>query len=152
MITREQLRLNQTWLRPETLPETEAVRVIGQPLAREASLLELLRRPGVTYEALLSLPGAGEAVADAEVAQQLEIQAKYAGYIERQAQEIELQRRHEETALPPDLDYHNVHGLSVEARQKLAAHRPATLGQAGRLSGMTPAAISLLLIHLRRRA
>jgi tRNA uridine 5-carboxymethylaminomethyl modification enzyme len=152
MIAREQARLNQTWLHPEALPETEAVRVIGQPLAREASLMELLRRPEVSYESLLSLPGAGEAVADAEVAQQLEIQAKYAGYIERQAQEIELHRRHEETALPPDLDYHNVHGLSVEARQKLAAHRPATLGQAGRLSGMTPAAISLLLIHLRRRA
>ncbi|MHB1142082.1 MAG: tRNA uridine-5-carboxymethylaminomethyl(34) synthesis enzyme MnmG [Sulfuricaulis sp.] len=152
MIAREQERLKQTWLRPEALPETEAVRVMGQPLAREASLMELLRRPEVSYEALLSLPGAGVAVADAEVAQQLEIQAKYAGYIERQAQEIELHRRHEETALPPDLDYHIVHGLSVEARQKLAAHRPATLGQAGRLSGMTPAAISLLLIHLRRRA
>jgi tRNA uridine 5-carboxymethylaminomethyl modification enzyme len=152
MIVREQERLNQTWLRPESLPQDDAMRVIGQPLAREASLMELLRRPGVTYESLLSLPGAGEAVADAEVAQQLEIQAKYAGYIERQAQEIELHRRHEETVLPQDLDYHNVHGLSVEARQKLAAHRPATLGQAGRLSGMTPAAISLLLIHLRRRA
>jgi tRNA uridine 5-carboxymethylaminomethyl modification enzyme len=152
MIAREQARLNRTWLRPETLPEADAVRVIGQALAREASLMDLLRRPGVTYEALLSLPGAGEAVTDAEVAQQLEIQAKYAGYIERQAQEIELHRRHEETVLPQDLDYHNVHGLSVEARQKLAAHRPATLGQAGRLSGMTPAAVSLLLIHLRRRA
>ena len=152
MIVREQERLNQTWLRPESLPQDDAMRVIGQPLAREASLMDLLRRPGVTYESLLSLPGAGEAVADAEVAQQLEIQAKYAGYIERQAQEIELHRRHEETVLPQDLDYHNVHGLSVEARQKLAAHRPATLGQAGRLSGMTPAAISLLLIHLRRRA
>jgi tRNA uridine 5-carboxymethylaminomethyl modification enzyme len=152
MIVREQERLNQTWLRPESLPQDDAMRVIGQPLAREASLMELLRRPEVSYESLLSLPGAGEAVADAEVAQQLEIQAKYAGYIERQAQEIELHRRHEETALPQDLDYHIVHGLSVEARQKLAAHRPATLGQAGRLSGMTPAAISLLLIHLRRRA
>jgi tRNA uridine 5-carboxymethylaminomethyl modification enzyme len=152
MIVREQERLNQTWLRPESLPQDDAMRVIGQPLAREASLMELLRRPEVSYESLLSLPGAGEAVADTEVAQQLEIQAKYAGYIERQAQEIELHRRHEETALPQDLDYHIVHGLSVEARQKLAAHRPATLGQAGRLSGMTPAAISLLLIHLRRRA
>jgi tRNA uridine 5-carboxymethylaminomethyl modification enzyme len=152
MIVREQKRLNQTWLRPESLPQDDAMRVIGQPLAREASLMELLRRPEVTYESLLSLPGAGAAVTDTEVAQQLEIQAKYAGYIERQAQEIELHRRHEETALPQDLDYHNVHGLSVEARQKLAAHRPATLGQAGRLSGMTPAAISLLLIHLRRRA
>jgi tRNA uridine 5-carboxymethylaminomethyl modification enzyme len=151
MIAREQERLNKTWLRPELLAEHDAMRVIGQPLAREASLMELLRRPEISYESLLSLPGAGEAVADAEVAQQLEIQAKYAGYIERQAEEIELHRRHEETALPQDLDYHNVHGLSVEVRQKLAAYRPATLGQAGRLSGMTPAAISLLLIHLRRR-
>jgi tRNA uridine 5-carboxymethylaminomethyl modification enzyme len=151
MIAREQERLNKTWLRPELLAEHDAMRVIGQPLAREASLMELLRRPEISYESLLSLPGAGEAVADAEVAQQLEIQAKYAGYIERQAEEIELHRRHEETALPQDLDYHNVHGLSVEVRQKLATYRPATLGQAGRLSGMTPAAISLLLIHLRRR-
>ncbi len=151
MIAREQERLNKNWLRPESLPEHDAIRVIGQPLAREASLMELLRRPEVSYEALMSLPGTGEAITDPEVAQQLEIQAKYAGYIERQAEEIELHRRHEETALPHDLDYHNVHGLSVEARQKLAAHRPATLGQAGRLSGMTPAAISLLLIHLRRR-
>ena len=151
MIAREQERLKKTWLRPDFCPAEETTRVIGQPLARAASLLELLRRPEVSYEALLSLPGAGEAVSDAEVAQQLEIQAKYAGYIERQSEEIERHRRHEETALPQDLDYHNVHGLSVEARQKLAAHRPATLGQAGRLSGMTPAAISLLLIHLRRQ-
>jgi len=150
-IAREQERLQTTWLHPETIPEPEAARVTGQPLARAASLLELLRRPEVSYHTLMSLPGAGAAVADAEVAQQLEIQAKYAGYIERQSEEIESHRRHEETALPPDLDYHVVHGLSVEARQKLAAHRPATLGQAGRLSGMTPAAISLLLIHLRRR-
>ena len=151
MIAREQERLKITWLCPDSLPEKDAVRVIGQPLAREASLMELLRRPEVSYETLMTLSAAGAAVADAEVAQQLEIQAKYAGYIERQSEEIARHRRHEETALPPDLDYHNVHGLSVEVRQKLAAHRPATLGQAGRLSGMTPAAISLLLIHLRRQ-
>ncbi|MCR4345720.1 MAG: tRNA uridine-5-carboxymethylaminomethyl(34) synthesis enzyme MnmG [Sulfuricaulis sp.] len=151
MIAREQERLKKTWLHPEVLPMEDVVRVIGQPLARAASLMELLRRPEVTYDALMSLPGCGEAVADAEVAQQLEIQAKYAGYIERQSEEIELHRRHEETVLPQDLDYQNVHGLSIEARQKLVSHRPATLGQAGRLSGMTPAAISLLLIHLRRK-
>jgi tRNA uridine 5-carboxymethylaminomethyl modification enzyme len=150
-IAYEQEHLKQTWLRPESLPAEDAVRVIGQPLARAASLMELLRRPEVTYAALMSLPGAGKAVADVEVAQQLEIQAKYAGYIERQSEEIEWHRRHEETVLPQDLDYHNVHGLSVEARQKLVSHRPVTLGQAGRLSGMTPAAVSLLLIHLRRR-
>ena len=150
-IVREQARLRKTWLRPETCPAEDATRVIGQPLTREATLMELMRRPGVSYEALLSLPGAGTALSDLDVTQQLEIQAKYAGYIERQSEEIAQHRRHEETALPPDIDYHNVHGLSVEVRQKLAAHRPATLGQAGRLSGITPAAISLLLIHLRRK-
>ena len=150
-ITREQERLKKTWLRPESLPPADAVRVIGQPLAREATLLELLRRPEVSYEALMSLPGAGAAVTDVEVAQQLEIQAKYAGYIERQQEEIERHRRHEETALPRDFAYHHVRGLSFEVRQRLAAHRPTTLGQAGRLSGITPAAISLLLVHLRRK-
>jgi tRNA uridine 5-carboxymethylaminomethyl modification enzyme len=99
----------------------------------------------------MSLPGAGAALGDRDIAQQLEIQAKYAGYIDRQAEEIEHHRRHEDTRLPDDLDYHRVHGLSTEVRQKLAAHRPATLGQAARLSGVTPAAISLLLIHLRRK-
>jgi len=150
-ITRGQERLKNIRLHPESLPGAEAIRVLGQPLARETSLMELLRRPQVSYETLMSLPGAGEALADAEVAQQLEIQAKYAGYIERQEEEIELHRRHEETLLPQDLDYRGVHGLSIEVRQKLTAHRPATLGQAGRISGITPAAISLLLIHLRRK-
>jgi tRNA uridine 5-carboxymethylaminomethyl modification enzyme len=150
-ITREQERLKKTWLHPESLPEEDAIRVIGQPLARAASLMELLRRSEVSYAALMSLPGAGVAAVDTEAADQLEIQAKYAGYIERQQEEIALHRRHEETALPQDFDYHHVRGLSVEVRQKLVSHRPATLGQAGRLSGITPAAISLLLVHLRRR-
>ncbi|MHB8622438.1 MAG: tRNA uridine-5-carboxymethylaminomethyl(34) synthesis enzyme MnmG [Sulfuricaulis sp.] len=151
VMSREQARLMTTWLRPEALPAAASQRVFGQPLTGHASLMELLRRPEVSYAALMSLPGAGQAVADAEVAQQLEIQAKYAGYIERQDEEIARHRRHEETALPHDFDYHNVYGLSIEVRQKLSAHRPATLGQAGRISGITPAAISLLLIHLRRR-
>jgi tRNA uridine 5-carboxymethylaminomethyl modification enzyme len=150
-INREQERLNKTWLHPESLPQEDAIRVIGQPLARAASLMELLRRSEVSYAALMSLPGAGAAVVDAEAADQLEIQAKYAGYIERQHEEIELHRRHEETVLPLDFDYHVVRGLSVEVRQKLVSQRPATLGQAGRLSGVTPAAISLLLVHLRRK-
>jgi tRNA uridine 5-carboxymethylaminomethyl modification enzyme len=150
-INREQERLNKTWLHPESLPEEDAIRVIGQPLARAASLMELLRRSEVSYAALMSLPGAGVAAVDTEAADQLEIQAKYAGYIERQREEIALHRRHEETALPQDFDYHHVRGLSVEARQKLVSHRPTTLGQAGRLSGVTPAAISLLLVHLRRK-
>jgi tRNA uridine 5-carboxymethylaminomethyl modification enzyme len=129
----------------------DALRVIGQPLARAASLMELLRRSEVSYAALMSLHGAGVAAVDAEAADQLEIQAKYAGYIERQQEEIALHRHHEETALPQDFDYQRVRGLSVEVRQKLVSHRPATLGQAGRLAGVTPAAISLLLVHLRRR-
>src|SRR3990167_8047112 len=150
-IIREQERLKKTWLQPESLPKEDAIRVIGQPLARTASLMELLRRSEVSYAALMSQPGAGAAAVDAEVAGQLEIQAEYAGYIERQQEEIALHRRHEETALPQDFDYHHVRGLSVEVRQKLVSHRPATLGQAGRLAGITPAAISLLLVHLRRR-
>ena len=150
-IIREQERLKKTWLQPESLPKEDAIRVIGQPLARTASLMELLRRSEVSYAALMSLPGAGAAAVDAEATDQLEIQAKYAGYIERQQEEIALHRHHEETALPQDFDYHHVRGLSAEVRQKLVSHRPATLGQAGRLSGITPAAISLLLVHLRRR-
>jgi tRNA uridine 5-carboxymethylaminomethyl modification enzyme len=150
-ICREQERLKKTWLHPESLPQEDAIRVIGQPLARAASLMELLRRSEVSYAALMSLPGAGAAAVDAETADQLEIQAKYAGYIERQQEEIALHRHHEETVLPQDFDYHHVRGLSVEVRQKLVSHRPATLGQAGRLSGVTPAAISLLLVHLRRQ-
>ena len=151
-IAREQERLAKTWLRPEHIPAEDALRVLGQPLAQAGSLLELLRRSEVSYETLMTLPGAGTAVTDAEVAQQLEIQAKYAGYITRQSAEIEQHRRHEETCLPENFDYHNVRGLSVEVRQKLSAQRPATLGQAARLSGVTPAAISLLLVHLKRRS
>jgi tRNA uridine 5-carboxymethylaminomethyl modification enzyme len=150
-ITREQERLKKTWLHPESLPQEDAIRVIGQPLVRAASLMELLRRSEVSYASLMTLPDAGAAAADAEAAEQIEIQAKYAGYIERQQEEIALHRHHEETTLPPDFDYHGVRGLSVEVRQKLVTHRPATLGQAGRLSGVTPAAISLLLVHLRRK-
>jgi tRNA uridine 5-carboxymethylaminomethyl modification enzyme len=151
-IEREQARLARTFVVPGKAAEADIVRVLGAPLAREASLAELLRRPGVSYEALMSLPGAGEGVGDAEVAQQLEIQARYAGYIERQSEEIAAHRRHEETRLPEDLDYTVVRGLSNEVRQKLAAHRPATLGQAARISGVTPAAISLLLVYLKRRS
>jgi tRNA uridine 5-carboxymethylaminomethyl modification enzyme len=99
----------------------------------------------------MQLPGAGPAISDSEAALQLEIQAKYAGYIERSQAEIESHRRHEETLLPADMDFQHVHGLSTEVRQRLAAHRPATLGQAARLPGITPAAVSLLLIHLKRR-
>jgi tRNA uridine 5-carboxymethylaminomethyl modification enzyme len=148
-IAREQQRLSSTWLRPETLPAADVERVLGQELTREYNLLDLLRRPEVTYNTLLSLPGAGEPVADVFVAEQVEVQAKYSGYIDRQSIEIEKQRRNEETSLPLSLDYQNVRGLSKEVQQKLNAHKPATLGQAARISGITPAAISLLLVHLK---
>ena len=150
-LAHEQERLQKTWLHPGSVPETEAMRVFAQPFTTSATLLELLRRPEVSYAALMSLPGAGDAVMDTEIAQQLEIHTKYAGYIERQSEEIALHLRHEEMALPTNLDYHSVRGLSVEACQKLTAQRPTTLGQAARLSGITPAAISLLLVHLRRK-
>jgi len=150
-IQREQQRLNDTWVRPQTVPDAEAARVLGQPLTREYRLADLLRRPDVSYDTLMSLAAAGEGVADSAVAEQVEIQAKYAGYIERQRSEIERQRRNEETLLPPDLDYAEVRGLSAEVREKLARQRPDTLGQAARIPGITPAAVSLLLIHLKKR-
>jgi tRNA uridine 5-carboxymethylaminomethyl modification enzyme len=151
-IAREQARLQSTWLRAAALPGEDAQRVLGAPLARDASLMELLRRPEAAYTALMGLPGAGPGVDDPQVTEQVEIQAKYAGYIDRQHEEIERHQRHEDTRLPDDLDYGAVRGLSTEVRQKLTRHRPATLGQAARISGITPAAISLLLVHLKRRA
>ena len=151
-IEREHSRLERTWLRPDALEPSATESVLGgQRLGRECSLIELLRRPELSYRTLMSLPGAGPGVADARVAEQVEIQAKYSGYIERQSQEIERQLRHEQTLLPPDLDYSRVCGLSIEVQQALARSRPVTLGQAARLSGVTPAAISLLLVHLKRR-
>jgi len=150
-IAREQQRLNDTWVRPQTVPDDEAIRVLGQPLGHEYRLADLLRRPDVSYDALLSLAAAGQGVADPAVAEQVEIQAKYAGYIERQQAEIERQRRNEDTRLPADLDYREVSGLSAEVRDKLSRQRPDTLGQAARIPGITPAAVSLLLVHLKKR-
>ena len=151
-IALEQERLKTTWVNPRTLPETDAVRVLGQNIEREYSLSDLLRRPTVTYETLLSLPGAGVAQTDTQVVEQIEIQTKYQGYIERQQEEVEKSRSQESLKLPLDFDYREVRGLSVEAAQKLNQHKPETLGQAGRISGMTPAAISLLMVHLKRRS
>jgi tRNA uridine 5-carboxymethylaminomethyl modification enzyme len=113
--------------------------------------MDLLRRPEVGYAQLMQLPGAGPGVDDPAVAEQVEVQAKYHGYIERQEAEIARTRREEEANIPPDMDYSAVRGLSSEVRQKLSQHRPATVGQASRISGVTPAAISLLLVHLKRR-
>ncbi len=151
-IERESQRLRETFFHPGSLADSEAGRVFGQALSKEARLSELLSRPKVDYAALMSLPGAGEPVSDPVVAEQVEIQCKYAGYIERQQEEIERHRRQEGLPLPEDLDYGRVHGLSTEVGQKLAAQRPATIGQASRISGVTPAAVSLLLVHLKKRA
>lgn len=150
-IERESQRLRELWIRPSQISEADTQRVLHLPLAREICAAELLRRPEVNYAELMSLPGCGPGVDDAQVAEQVEIQVKYAGYIERQRRDIERQRRHEELMLPADFDYSGVHGLSREVREKLNRCRPRTLGQAGRLPGLTPAAISLLLVHLKRR-
>jgi tRNA uridine 5-carboxymethylaminomethyl modification enzyme len=113
--------------------------------------IQLLRRPEVTYRKLMDLPGIGPGVEDEQAAQQVEIQTKYKGYIDRQRDEVARLEQVESVLVPDDLDYENVHGLSTEVRQKLSRHRPETLGQAGRISGVTPAAISLMLVHLKRR-
>ena len=150
-LERERARLRATRLHPRDLDPQAARAVLGAPLAEAQSLEALLRRPQVRYADLVALPGAGPGLDDPELARLVETEVKYAGYVARQREEIARQRRLEDTRLPPDLDYGAVHGLSAEVREKLAAARPATLGQAARIDGVTPAAISALLVHLRRR-
>ena len=149
-IAREQERLKSTWVNPRLVAEADAQRVLGQAMEREYNLLDLLRRPDVTYASLMTLPGAGAAVDNVQVAEQVEIQAKYQGYIDRQHQEIERSAQQENTCLPADIDYAKITGLSIEARQKLARQQPETLGQAARISGITPAAISVLMVYAKR--
>jgi len=193
-VSRETERLRCTWVRPATLPAADAERLLGKALEREYNLADLLRRPGVHYDAVAEVgciaadiqaalraekvaqaggeleqaeQGAvsrgtaaldrraelvgelGEALA-AAVIEQVEISVKYAGYISKQVDEVERAAYYESLPLPPDLDYMSVPALSIEVRQKLNKHRPETLGQASRISGVTPAAISLLLIHLKK--
>jgi tRNA uridine 5-carboxymethylaminomethyl modification enzyme len=149
-VARELERLKSTWIDPRVVDRAESERVLRQVLDREAALSELLRRPGVSYATLMTLPGAGRAVEERAVANQVEVAIKYEGYIERQKEEIGRRVAQESQRLPPDLDYQSVRGLSVEVQQKLNQHRPETIGQAARISGVTPAAISLLLVHLKR--
>jgi tRNA uridine 5-carboxymethylaminomethyl modification enzyme len=164
-VSRETERLKSIWVNPRNLPEPEAVRVLGKQLEHEYRLADLLRRPDVSYAALMSMEGGKYQNADllAEldgdevsretakaIIEQVEIGAKYSGYIDRQRNEVERAAHYENLKLPQDLDYNQVTALSIEVRQKLTRFRPETLGQASRLSGITPAAISLLLIHLRR--
>jgi tRNA uridine 5-carboxymethylaminomethyl modification enzyme len=149
-IDAERQRLRNVWVRPGMLSEAELINVLGKTIEKEYSLYELLRRPDVTYTRLMSLLGAEDGVADEKVAEQVEINIKYEGYIERQKQEIARHNHYEKTSLPKDIDYRNVRGLSSEVQQKLNQHKPETIGHAARISGITPAAISLLLVHLKR--
>jgi tRNA uridine 5-carboxymethylaminomethyl modification enzyme len=149
-ILREQDRLEATWIKPRALPFGSAETLLGQSLEHDCTLADLLRRPGVDYDGLMRLPGFASSNCPPDVAEQVEIQIKYRGYIERQREEIARHEEHEATPLPLDVDYTRVRGLSVEVQQKLSHHRPQTLGQASRISGITPAAISVLLVHLKR--
>jgi len=151
-VAREISRLQSTWVGPKHIPQTVASRVLGAPIERDYTLSDLLKRPEVSYHTLMSLPSAGEAVADVLVGEQVEIQTKYQGYIARQHEEIQRREAQESLPLPKDLIYAQVRGLSAEAVQKLSQYRPETIGQAARISGITPAAISLLLVHLKKVA
>jgi tRNA uridine 5-carboxymethylaminomethyl modification enzyme len=155
-VARELERLKSTWVNPRILAAAEAERVLGKAIEREYALTDLLRRPNVSYDSLMTLKGtegqnlAGPGVVDEAIKEQVEIQVKYAGYIDRQAKEVERHDYYENLKLPAGIDYMDVRGLSIEVRQKLNKHRPETLGQASRISGVTPAAISLLLVHLKK--
>lgn len=150
LVEQERQRMRSTWLHPQH-PSLEAVNaLVNTPLTREQSLEELLRRPEVTYEALMAIEGVGPALPDTAAADQVEIQIKYAGYIERQHDEVEKQLRNENTLLPLDMNYRDVNGLSNEVIAKLNDAKPQTIGQASRISGITPAAISILLVHLKK--
>ena len=149
-IAAEKERLKSTWVNPRTVSKDDAERVLGKNIEREYSLYDLLLRPNVNYADLMTLPGAGMPVEDQKVSEQVEIQAKYQGYIERQNAEIKSGEYNESLKLPLDMDYRDVRGLSIEAQQKLNLNKPETVGQASRISGITPAAISLLLVHLKR--
>lgn len=149
-IETEKARLRKVWVQPETLGKLNTSEGAAKPADNAYTLYELLRRPEVTYATLMALPEIGQAVGDTIVAQQVEIDVKYEGYIERQKQEVARHAHHESTILPKNMDYRTVRGLSTEVQQKLNLHQPETIGQAARISGITPAAISLLLVHLKR--
>jgi len=155
-IEQEQQRLRDTWVRPGDIGAEQATQLLGDVLRKETRALDLIARPSSDYARVCSLPTVGESeIPDSlreQVTEQVEIQAKYSGYIERQREEVERSRRAEGLRLPADIEYTLVRGLSAEVREKLARHRPQTIGQAGRIPGVTPAALSLLLIHLRKRS
>lgn len=146
----EKQRLKDIWVQPKSSVGKALEPVLQKPLSKECRALDLLKRPEMNYEKLTSIAEIGPAVSDARVAEQVEIQTKYEGYLNRQQEEIEKARRYEDKNIPEKLEYDQVKGLSNEVRQKLIDHRPATIGMAGRISGVTPAAISLLLVHIKK--
>ncbi len=156
-VAKEMERMKSTWIHPSMLSTQEAKRVIGKEIEKEYSLADLLKRPGISYDRLTSMVSVegkdwkSEEELDNQIKEQVEIRIKYAGYIERQVREVERQRHYENLQLPVDMNYSEVDALSIEVRQKLDKLRPETLGQASRISGVTPAAISLLLIYLKKR-
>jgi tRNA uridine 5-carboxymethylaminomethyl modification enzyme len=155
-VARELERLKSTWVSPRILEAAESERVLGKAIEREYALADLLRRPNISYDSLMSLRGVDgqtfepPATLEDAAKEQIEIQLKYAGYIDRQAKEVERHEHYENLKLPGEFDYMEVKALSIEVRQKLNKHRPETLGQASRIAGVTPAAISLLLVHLKK--
>jgi tRNA uridine 5-carboxymethylaminomethyl modification enzyme len=151
-VAREQERLKKTYVQPANLSAELMQSVFGKALEHEYSLFELLRRPEVSYEQVLSLGELGLGEIEPAVREQVEIAAKYQGYIDRQIDEVARSRGQENTKLPADLDYREIHGLPIEAQQKLNTHKPETIGQASRISGITPAAISLLLVYMKRKS
>ncbi|MDG6286218.1 tRNA uridine-5-carboxymethylaminomethyl(34) synthesis enzyme MnmG [Glaesserella parasuis] len=150
-IEKEKARLKQTWAHLQMANLVEVNALLNSPLAREASGEDLIRRPEVTYEALTQIAPFAPAIEDKEAAEQVEISIKYQGYIEHQQQEIERHKHHENTQIPAEFDYDKVESLSNEVRAKLIQHRPVSIGQASRISGITPAAISILLVNLKKQ-
>jgi tRNA uridine 5-carboxymethylaminomethyl modification enzyme len=150
-IATEGQRLHATLIHPGTSAAEKIESLLEQPLAREYRLLELLRRPNLTYPQLMAIEEVGPGLADEKAAEQIEIQAKYAGYIDRQEEEVAKLIRQESLTIPDAINYTDIIGLSSEVRQKLSQVRPATIGMAARIPGVTPAAVSLLLVHLKKR-
>ena len=145
----ERRRLSRQWINPG---DSVAEALLGQPIKEKTRAIDLLKRPDITYEQVHTFTSGPDGTTDRAIATQLEVEARYAPYIERQNDEIERRRRHETMTLPDEFDYTKVRGLSNEVADKLLSHRPASLGHAARISGVTPAAISLLLVHLHKRA
>jgi tRNA uridine 5-carboxymethylaminomethyl modification enzyme len=156
LVESEVERLRSNWINPKTLAMHTAEELLGKQVEREYSLLDLLKRPQVSYQALMALQKqdgalvAGPGLTDVAAAEQVEIQVKYAGYVAKQQEEVEKQAAQESRPIPADLDYDAISSMSIEVRQRLKISRPETVGQASRMSGITPAAISLLLIHIKR--